>query len=152
MYSVKLGDLLNEFAEMVNKGELKKMPYHDWRLLKKSENEQVRIERDGWGDLDIVNVNNNEVLTEGWPYNDESFGTYLDSIYIHEFDNYLANKRSQEYYYCDSSGLEYVKRDDTEFSAANKICGLVEKTTLPVEIAKRGINIQDKNIIATNNG
>ena len=87
MYSVKLGDLLNEFAKMVNNGEFKKMPYHDWRLLKNHEDEYVRVERDGWGDLNIINANKNEVLLECWcPYNDESFGTYLDNIYVYGFN------------------------------------------------------------------
>ena len=92
MYSVKLGDLLNEFAKMVNNGEFKKMPYHDWRLLKNHEDEYVRVERDGWGDLNIINVNNNEMLTECWPYNDESFGTYLENVYVHAFE--ITNKPS----------------------------------------------------------
>ena len=150
MYGVKLGDLLNEFAKMVNNGELKKMPYHDWRLLKKHEDEYVRVERDGWGDLNIINVNNDEILTEYWPYNDESFGTYLENFYVYGFNNCLANKYSQEYYY-DSNGLEYVKRDDTGFSATNKIDSLAEKTTSAVEITEKGINIQGKNVIDTIN-
>ena len=145
MYSVRLGDLLNEFATMVNNGEFKKIPYHDWRLLKKHENEYVRVERDGWGDLNIISINDNEMLSECWPYNDESFGTYLENIYICEFDNCLANKSSQGYYY-DSNGLGYIKRDDTGFSATNKIDSLAEKTTPAVEISKEGINIKGKSI------
>lgn len=151
MSCVRLGSLLNEFATMVNNGELKKIPYNDWRLLKKHEDEYVRVERDGWGNLNIININNDEILTEDWSYNDKSFGTYLDNIYFYEFDNCLTNKCSQEYYYYDSGSLKYVKRDDTGFSATNKIDSLAEKTTPPVEITNRGINIQGKNIIDTIN-
>ncbi len=108
MHSVRLGDLLNEFAKMVNNGEFKKMPYHDWRLLKKHEDEYVRVERDGWGALNIINVNNNEMLTECWAYNDESFGTYLESVYIYEFNAvcYSAIASSGAHY-----GIATIKQD-----------------------------------------
>ena len=133
MYSVRLGDLLNEFAKMVNSGEFKKIPYHDWRLLKKHENEYVRVERDGWGDLNIINVNNNEMLTECWPHNDESFGTYLDNVYIYEFND---NKPYCDYYSANAfSGGNYA------------IATIKQDETVPaVEITEKGINIQGKSI------
>lgn len=128
MHSVRLGDLLNEFAKMVNNGEFKKIPYHDWRLLKKHEDEYVRVERDGWGDLDIINVNNNEMLTEGWPYNDDSFGSYLENVYIYEFNTvcYSASASSGGNY-----GIATIKQD---------------KAVPAVEITEKGINIQGKSV------
>jgi hypothetical protein len=131
MHSVRLGDLLNEFAEMVNSGAFKKIPYHDWRLLKKHEDEYVRVERNAWGDLDIVNVNNNEILTECWPYDDDSFGTYLESVYIYEFDAvcYAAIASSGGNY-----GIATIKQD---------------KTVPVVEITEKGMNIQGKSISDT---
>lgn len=127
MLTMKLESLLDEFEEWVVKGRAKKIPYQEWRWLKQHSEDQVRIERDGWGDLGIFSETRCKFLVEGWPYDDDSLGTYLDYIYIHEFDNCLANKSSQEYYYYDSSGLEYVKRDDTGFSATNKLDSLAEK-------------------------
>ena len=127
MLTMKLESLLDEFEEWVVKGRAKKIPYQEWRWLKQHSEDQVRIERDGWGDLGIFSETRCKFLVEGWPYDDDSLGTYLDYIYIHEFDNRLANKSSQEYYYYDSSGLEYVKRDDTGFSATNKLDSLAEK-------------------------
>lgn len=148
MFTLKLKELLDEFEEWVVEGRAKKIPYQEWRWLKQHAEDQVRIVRDGWGDLGIFSETRCKFLVEGWPYDDNSLGTYLDNIYIHEFDNCLANKYSQGYYY-DSSGLEYVKRDDTGFSATNKIDGLAEKTTSAVEITENGINIQSKNISDT---
>lgn len=134
MYSVRLGDLLNEFATRVNNGEFKKMPYHDWRLLKKHEEEYVRVERDGWGDLNIINVNNNEILTECWPYNDESFGTYLDDVYICEFNCGLANK-------------VYVHSASTSSNTNYGIATMKQDKAIPaVEITEKGINIQGKSV------
>lgn len=86
MYSVKLSDLLNEFAKEVNSGRLKKIPYHDWRLLKKHENEYVRVERDDdWRCLNLYYVNNNEIVTDDYEYDDNSFGTFLDDVYVRDF-------------------------------------------------------------------
>lgn len=128
MHSVRLGDLLNEFAEMVNSGEFKKIPYHDWRLLKKHADEYVRVERDDWGDLNIINVNNNEMLTECWPYNDDSFGAYLESVYIYEFDAVCYSAIA-------SSGGNY------------RIATIKQDKAVPaVEITEKGINIQGKSI------
>lgn len=78
----KLSDLLNEFAKEVNSGRLKKIPYHDWRLLKKHEDEYVRVERDGWGGLNLNYVNNNEIVTDVYEHDDSSFGTFLDDVYV----------------------------------------------------------------------
>lgn len=86
MYSaIKLSDLLNEFAKEVNSGRLKKIPYHDWRLLKKHENEYVRVERDGWGGLNLYYVDNNEMVTDVYEHDDNSFGTFLDDVYVRYF-------------------------------------------------------------------
>ena len=150
MFTLKLKELLDEFEDWVVEGRAKKIPYQEWRWLKQHAEDQVRIERDGWGDLGIFSETRCKFLVEGWPYDDGSLGTYLDYIYIHEFDNCLANKYSQGYYY-DSSGLEYVKRDDTDFSATNKLDSLAEKTTSAVEITEKGINIQGKTVIDTIN-
>lgn len=78
----KLSDLLNEFAKEVNSGSLKKIPYHDWRLLKKHENEYVRVERDGWGGLNLYYIDNNEIVTDVYEHDDSSFGTFLDDVYV----------------------------------------------------------------------
>ena len=146
MFTLKLKELLDEFEEWVAEGRVKKIPYQEWRWLKQHAEDQVRIERDGWGDLGIFSETRCKFLVEGLSYDDDSLGTYLDDIYVHTFDNCLANKCSQEYYYYDSNGLEYVKRDDTGFSATNKIDSLAEKTTPTVEITEKGINIQGKSI------
>ena len=84
MYSVKLSDLLNEFAKEVNSGRLKKIPYHDWRLLKKHENEYVRVERDGWGGLNLYYVDDYEKVTDVYEHDDSSFGTFLDDVYVRD--------------------------------------------------------------------
>lgn len=140
MITLKLKELLDEFEEWVAEGRAKKIPYQEWRWLKQHAEDQVRVERDGWGELGIFSETRCKFLVEGYQYDDSSLGTYLDNIYVHEFDNSLTNK-------CyDSSGLEYIKRDATGFSATNKIYSLAEKTTPPVEI-----NTQGKNIIATIN-
>ena len=97
MYSVRLGDLLNEFTKMVNNGELKKIPYEEWRWLKQHAEDQVRIERDGWGDLGIFSETRCKFLVEGLPYDDNSLGTYLDYIFIHEFDNNAYNLWQEKY-------------------------------------------------------
>ena len=80
----KLSDLLNEFAKEVNSGRLKKIPYHDWRLLKKHEDEYVLIERDGWGGLNLYYVNNSEIVTDVYEHDDSSFGTFLDDVYVRD--------------------------------------------------------------------
>lgn len=82
MHSVKLSDLLNEFAKEVNSGRLKKISYLDWRLLKRHEDEYVCVERDGWGGLNLYYVNNNEIVTDVYEHNDSSFGTFLDDVYV----------------------------------------------------------------------
>lgn len=85
MYSVKLSDLLNEFAKEVKSGRLKKIPYHDWRLLKKHEDEYVRVERDGWGGLNLYYIDDYEIVTDDYKYDDGSFGTFLDDVYVRGF-------------------------------------------------------------------
>ena len=147
MLTLKLKELLDEFEEWVAEGRVEKIPYQEWRWLKQHAEDQVRIERDGWSDLGIFSETRCKFLVEGWSYDDGSLGTYLNEIYVHAFDNCLANKSSQEYCYYDSSGLEYVKRDDTGFSATNKIDNLAEKATPALEITEKGINIQGKNVI-----
>ena len=144
MLTLKLKELLDEFEEWVAEGRAKKIPYQEWRWLKQHAEDQVRIESNGWGDLGIFSETRCKFLVEGYQYDDGSLGTYLNNIYIHEFDNCLANKYSQRYY--DLSGLEYVKRDDTAFSATNKLDSLAEKATPAVEITEKGVNIQGKNI------
>ena len=146
MLTVRLKELLDEFEEWVVEGRAKKVPYQEWRWLKQHEEDYVRIERDGWGDLGIFSETCCKFLVEGWPFDDNSLGTYLDYIFIHEFDNCLSNKYSQGYY--DSNGLAYVKRDDTGFSATNKIDSSAEKSTPVVEITE---SIQGKNVISTIN-
>ena len=150
MVTLRLKELLDEFEEWVAEGRAKKIPYQEWRWLKQHAEDQVRIERDGWGDLGIFSETRCKFLVEGWSYDDGSLGTYLDDIYFNTFEHSLTNKCSQRYYY-DSNGLEYVKRDDTGFSATNKIDSLSVKSTSDIEITKHGINIQNKNVIATIN-
>ena len=135
MLTMKLENLLNEFEEWVSEGRVKKIPYQEWRWLKTHSEDQVRVVRDGWGGLGIFSETRCKFLVEGWPYDDGSLGTYLDNIYIHEFDNCLANKASCCYSASASLGGNYgiatMKQD---------------KTVPAVEITEKGINIQGKSI------
>lgn len=85
MVTLKLKSLLDEFEEWVVEGRATKIPYQEWRWLKNHSEDQVRIERDGWGDLGIFSETRCKFLVEGWNYDDGSLGTYLDYIF-HEFD------------------------------------------------------------------
>ena len=138
MFTLKLKELLDEFEEWVVEGRAKKIPYQEWRWLKQHAEDQVRIERDGWGDLGIFSETRCKFLVEGWSYDDGSLGTYLDNIYIHEFDNCLANKASCCYSASASLGGNYG------------IATIATNKTVPaVEITEKGINIQGTNISDT---
>ena len=79
MSTIKLKELLDEFEEWVVEGRVKKIPYQEWRWLKQHAEDQVRIERDGWGKLGIFS----EISETCWesinscPCDDGSLGTYL---------------------------------------------------------------------------
>ena len=131
MMTLKLRDLLEEFEEWVAEGRVKKIPYQEWRFLKQHAEDQVRVERDGWGDLGVFSETCCKFLVEGWVYDDDSFGTYLDTIYI---DTCIA----QPYSYHSASassggnyGIATIKQD---------------KAVPSVEITEKGINIQGKSI------
>lgn len=139
MFTLKLKELLDEFEEWVSEGRAKKIPYQEWRWLKQHAEDQVRIERDGWGDLGIFSETRCKFLVEGWSYDDGSLGTYLDDIYVHAFDNCLANNYSCDYYSASASsggnyGIATIKQ---------------EKNIPAVEITEKGINIQGKSITDT---
>lgn len=141
MFTLKLKELLDEFEEWVVEGRAKKMPYQEWRWLKQHEEDQVRIERDGWGDLGIFSETRCKFLVEGWPYDDNSLGTYLDYIFIHEFDNCLANKPSYNCYSASASsggnyGIATIKQ---------------EKNVPAVEINENGMTINGQNVLSTIN-
>ena len=97
MSTIKLKELLNEFEEWVVEGRAKKIPYQEWRWLKQHAEDQVRIERDGWGDLGIFSETRCKFLVEGWSYDDGSLGTYLNYIFIHGFDNSGYNLWQEKY-------------------------------------------------------
>ena len=97
MLPMKLESLLDEFEEWVVKGRAKKIPYQEWRWLKTHSEDQVRVVRDGWGDLGIFSETRCKFLVKGWQYDDESLGTYLDHIYIHGFDNSGYNLWQEKY-------------------------------------------------------
>lgn len=103
MLTVRLKELLDEFEEWVVEGRAKKMPYQEWRWLKQHAEDQVRIERDGWGDLGIFSETRCKFLVEGWSYDDGSLGSYLDYIFTHEFKT--INKLS-DYGYIDGKCLK----------------------------------------------
>lgn len=128
MKTLLLRHLLEEFEEWVAEGRVKKkIPYEEWRHLKRYEHEQVTIERDGWGYLSIFSVTNCKYLTDNWQYDDDSLGTYLNHIFIHEFDT--------EIYLHDPT---YIYKD----------WDLVKCETCPpaVEIDQIGIKIKGENI------
>lgn len=139
MFTLKLKELLDEFEEWVIKGRVKKIPYQEWRWLKQHAEDQVRIERDGWGDLGIFSETRCKFLVEGCQYDDGSLGTYLEDIYVHEFDNCLANKT-------------YTYSASTSPNANYGMAIAKQEKTIPaVEITEKGINIQGKNVIDTIN-
>lgn len=127
MKTLLLRHLLEEFEEWVAEGRVKRIPYEEWRHLKKHEHEQVTIARDGWNDLDIFSETNCKYLTNGWHYDDNSLGTYLNHIFIHEFDN--------EIYLHDPT---YTYKD----------WGVVKSEPCPpmVEINHSGISINGENV------
>lgn len=87
MFTLKLKELLNEFEEWVAEGRAKKIPYQEWRWLKQHAEDQVRIERDGWGDLGIFSETCWEFIIS-CPCDDGSLGTYLSYIHVRQlYDN-----------------------------------------------------------------
>lgn len=138
MLTLKLKELLDEFEEWVAEGRAKKIPYQEWRYLKQHAEDQVRIERDSWGDLGVFSETCCKFLIEGWQYDDGSLGTYLDNIYIHEFDKCLTEK-AYTHSTSTSSNANY------EMAAIGKQC----KAVPAIEITEKGINIQGQNVIDT---
>lgn len=89
MSTIKLKELLNDFDKWVKEGKVKKIPYESWRFLKEHENDQVRIERDNWGELDIFSETRWESIIS-CPCDDGSLGTYLSHIHIYQLDDSAA--------------------------------------------------------------
>lgn len=89
MSTIKLKELLNDFDKWVKEGKVKKIPYESWRFLKEHENDQVRIERDDWGELDIFSETRWESIIS-CPCDDGSLGTYLSHIHIYQLDDSAA--------------------------------------------------------------
>ena len=83
MSTIKLKELLDGFDKWVKEGKVKKIPYESWRFLKEYENDQVRIERDGWGELGIFSETRWDFIISGCPCDDGSLGTYLSHIHIY---------------------------------------------------------------------
>lgn len=90
MSTIKLKELLDEFAKWVKEGKVKKIPYETWRFLKGYENDQVRIERDGWGKLGIFSETRWGFIISDCPCDDGSLGTYLSHIHIYQLDDSAA--------------------------------------------------------------
>ena len=90
MSTIKLKELLNDFDKWVKEGKVKKIPYESWRFLKEYENDQVRIERDGWGELGIFSETRWDFIISGCPCDDGSLGTYLSHIHIYQLDDSAA--------------------------------------------------------------
>ena len=90
MSTIKLKELLDGFDKWVKEGKVKKIPYESWRFLKEYENDQVRIERDGWGELGIFSETRWDFIISGCPCDDGSLGTYLSHIHIYQLDDSAA--------------------------------------------------------------
>ena len=90
MSTIKLKELLDGFDKWVKEGKVKKIPYESWRFLKEYENDQVRIERDGWGELGIFSETRWAFIISGYPCDDGSLGTYLSHIHIYQLDDSAA--------------------------------------------------------------
>ena len=87
MSTIKLKELLDEFEEWVVKGRAEKIPYQEWRRLKQHAEDQVRVERDGWGKLGIFSETCWKSIIS-CPCDDGSLGTYLSYIHVHQlYDN-----------------------------------------------------------------
>ena len=97
MSTIKLKELLDEFEKWVVEGRAKKIPYQEWRWLKQHAEDQVRIERDGWGKLGIFSETCWESIIS-CPCDDGSLGTYLSYIHIHQLDDNAAYELWQERY------------------------------------------------------
>lgn len=131
MLTMRLKDLLEEFEEWVAEGRVKKIPYQEWRFLKQHAEDQVRVERDGWGDLGVFSETCCKFLVEGWAYDDDSFGTYLDTIYIDTF-------ATQPYSYHSASASS-----GGNYGIANK---KQDKPIPTIEINEYGMSMNGKNI------
>ena len=97
MSTIKLKELLDEFEEWVVKGRAKKISYQEWRRLKQHAEDQVRVERDGWGKLGIFSETCWESLIS-CPCDDGSLGTYLSYIHVHQLYDNAAYDLWQERY------------------------------------------------------
>ena len=97
MSTIKLKELLDEFEEWVVKGRAKKIPYQEWRRLKQHAEDQVRVERDGWGKLGIFSETCWESIIS-CPCDDGSLGTYLSYIHVHQLYDNAAYDLWQERY------------------------------------------------------
>ena len=133
MSTIKLKELLDEFEEWVVKGRAKKISYQEWRRLKQHAEDQVRVERDGWGKLGIFSETCWESIIS-CPYDDGSLGTYLSYIHVHQLYDNAAYDLWQERY---------------NRTAWQDIPIATNKTVPAVEITEKGINIQGTNISDT---
>ena len=139
MSTIKLKELLDEFEEWVAEGRAKKIPYQEWRWLKQHAEDQVRIERDGWGKLGIFS----EISETCWesiiscPCDDGSLGTYLSYIHVHQLYDNAAYDLWQERY------------NRTAWQDIPKAVINESQDVAKVAINEKGINIQGTNISDT---
>lgn len=133
MSTIKLKELLDEFEEWVVKGRAKKISYQEWRRLKQHVEDQVRIERDGCGKLDIFSETCWESIIS-CPCDDGSLGTYLSYIHLHQLYDNAAYDLWQE-------GYNRTAWQDIPKAVINE-----NQDVAKVVINEKGLHIDGKNI------
>ena len=133
MSTIKLKELLDEFEEWVVKGRAKKIPYQEWRRLKQHAEDQVRVERDGWGKLGIFSETCWESIIS-CPCDDGSLGTYLSYIHVHQLYDNAAYDLWQERY------------NRTAWQDIPKAVINESQDVAKVVINEKGLHIDGKNI------
>ena len=133
MSTIKLKELLDEFEEWVVKGRAKKISYQEWRRLKQHAEDQVRIVRDGWGDLGIFSETRWESIIS-CPCDDGSLGTYLSYIHVHQLYDNAAYDLWQERY------------NRTAWQDIPKAVTNESQDVAKVVINEKGLSIDGKNI------
>lgn len=133
MFTLKLKELLDEFEEWVVEGRAKKIPYQEWRWLKQHAEDQVRVERDGWGKLGIFSETCWESIIS-CPCDDGSLGTYLSYIHVHQLYDNAAYDLWQERY------------NRTAWQDIPKAVTNESQDVAKVVINEKGLHIDGKNI------
>ena len=134
MSTIKLKKLLDGFDKWVKEGKAKKIPYESWRFLKGYENDQVRIERDGWDELGIFSETRWDFIISGYSCDDGSLGTYLSYIHVHQLSDNAAYDLWQERY------------NRTAWQDIPKAVINESQDVAKVVINKEGLHIDGKNI------